>query len=42
MFQFDLNPHTGEIRMEILVYGKGGVIKHVAAQAIKKVELLDL
>ena len=27
MFQFKLHPHTGEIRMEIRVYGKGGVIK---------------
>ena len=40
MFQFELNPHTGEIRTEILVYGKGGIIKHV--EAINKVELLDL
>ena len=41
MFQFELNPHTGEIRSEILVYGKGGVLKHVKAPAIHKVELLD-
>ena len=32
----------GEIGMEILVYEKGGVIKHVKAPAINKVELLDL
>jgi hypothetical protein len=42
MFQFELHPHTGEIRMKSLVYEKGGVIKHVEAPAIKKVELLDL
>ena len=42
MFQFELLPHTGEIRTEMLVYGKGGVIKHVEEQAIHKVELLDL
>ena len=42
MFQFELHPHIGEILMEILVYEKGGVIKHVEAQAINKVELLDL
>jgi hypothetical protein len=41
MFQFELHPHTGEIRTEIL-YEKGGVIKHVEAPAINKVELLDL
>ena len=42
MFQFELHPHTGEIRTEILVCEKGGVMKHVKAPAIKKVELLDL
>ena len=42
MFQFELHPHTGEIRTEILVYEKGGVIKHVETPAINKVELLDL
>ena len=41
MFQFELHPHTGEIHAEILVYEKGGVIKHVEAPAINKVELLD-
>ena len=42
MFQFELHSHTGEIRTGILVYEKGGVIKHVEAPAINKVELLDL
>ena len=42
MFQFELHSHTGEIRLEILVYDKGGVIKHVKATAINKVEVLDL
>ena len=42
MFQFKLHPHTGEIRMEVLVYEKGGVIKHVEAPAINKVDPLDL
>ena len=42
MFQFELHPHTGEIRTEILVYEKGGVIKHVEAPAINKFELFDL
>ena len=42
MIQFELHPHTGEIRTEILVYEKGGVIKHVKAPAINKVDLLDL
>ena len=42
MFQFELHPHTVEIRMEMLVYKKGGVIKHVEAPAINKVDLLDL
>ena len=40
MFQFELHPHTGEIRTEILVYEKGGVIKHVEAPAINKVDLI--
>ena len=42
MFQFELHPHTGEIRTEILVYEKGGVIKHVKAPAVNKVDLIDL
>jgi hypothetical protein len=39
MFQFELHPHTAEIRREILVYEKGGVIKHVEATEINKVDL---
>ena len=42
MFQFELHPHTGEIRTEIWVFEKGEVIKHVEAPAINKVEFLDL
>ena len=42
MFQFELHPHTGEIRMDIMVYEKGGVIKHVKAPALNKVDFLDL
>ena len=42
MFQFELHPHIDEIRTEILVYEKGGVIKHFEAPAINKVDLLDL
>ena len=42
MFQFELHPRTGDIRMEILVYDKGGVVKHFEAPAINKVELLYL
>ena len=42
MFQLELHPHTGEIRTKILAYEKGGVIKHVEASAINKVDLLDL
>ena len=42
MIQFELHPRTGEIRTNILVYEKGGVIKHGEAPAINKVELLDL
>ena len=36
------NPHIGEIRTKFLVYEKGGVIKHIKARAIVKVELTDL
>ena len=36
------NVCPGEILTEILVYEKGGVIKHVEAPAINKVEVLDL
>ena len=42
MFQFVLHPLTGDIHTEILVYEKAGVIKHVEAPVINKVELLDL
>ena len=41
IFQFELHPHTGEIRTTILVYEKGGVIKHVEAPEINKVDLLN-
>ena len=37
MFQFELHPHIGKIRTEILVYEKGGVIKHIKARV--KVQL---
>ena len=39
MFQFELHPHIGEIRTNILVYEKGGIKK---APARVKVELSDL
>ena len=42
MFQFELHPHTVEIRTESLVYKKGGVIKLVKAKVINKVDLLDM
>ena len=42
MFQFELHQHIGEIRIDILVYGKGGVIKHIKAPARVKVEFPDL
>ena len=42
MFQFELHPHIGEIRTDILVYEKGGVIKNIKAPARVKVELPDL
>ena len=42
MSQFELHPHTGEIRTEIMVYEKGGVINHGEAPAINKIEFLDL
>ena len=35
-------PHIGEIRTKIVVYKQAGVIKHIEAPAINKVELLDL
>ena len=33
-----MHPHIPEIRTEILVYEKGGVIKHIKVRAIVKVE----
>ena len=42
MFQFELYPPIGEIRTDILVYEKGGVIKHIKAPARVKVEFPDL
>ena len=41
MFDFQLHPHIPEIRTEIFVYEKGGVIKPIKAPAIVKVELTD-
>ena len=41
MFQFELHPHIGEIRMESFVYEKGEVIKHFKAPARVTVELPD-
>ena len=42
MFQLELHPYIGEICTGILVYDKAGVIKHIEAPAINKVEVLDL
>ena len=42
MFPFELHPPIGEIRTDILVYEKGGVIKHIKAPARVKVEFPDL
>ena len=42
MFQFELQLHIGEIRTDISVYEKGGVIKHIKAPARVKVEFPDL
>ena len=39
MFQFELHPHIDEIRTDILVYEKGGVIKHIKIRARFKAEL---
>ena len=39
MFQLELHPHIGEIRKEILVYDKAGVIQHIKAPARVKFEL---
>ena len=42
MFQFELHPHIGDIRTDILVYEKGGVTKHIKAPLIVKVEVPNL
>ena len=42
MSHFELHPHIPEIRKEIFVYEKGGVIKHIKAPAKAKVELTVL
>ena len=42
MFQFELHPHVGEFRTDMLVYNKGGLIKHIKAPAKVKFELPDL
>ena len=39
MFQFELHPPIGEIRKDILVYEKGGIIKHIKTPARVKVGL---
>ena len=41
MFQFELHPHIGEIRTNILLYERGEVIKHIKELARVKVELPD-
>ena len=42
MFQFELHPHIGEIRTDILLYEKGLVVKHIKAPERVNVELPDL
>ena len=42
MFQFELHLHIGEICTDILVSGKGGVVKHIKESARVKVEISDL
>ena len=42
MFYFEWHPDIQVIRTEILVYEKSGVIKHIKALAICKVELTKL
>ena len=42
MFQFELHPHIGEIRREMLVYEKGVVIKDIKAPARVNAELPNL
>ena len=42
MFNFEQHQTIPDIRMDILVYEKGGVIKHIYAPALVKVELTGL
>ena len=42
MLSFESHPPIPEIRTDILVYKKGGVIKHIKAPAIVEVEFTDL
>ena len=42
IFHFGMHPRIPEIRIEILVNEKGGVIKHMKARATVKVEFTDL
>ena len=42
MFQFVLPLHIGQIRTAMLVYEKGGVLKHIKAPARVIAELPDL
>ena len=42
MYQFELHPHIGDIRTDILVYEKGRVIKYIKAPARVIGELPDL
>ena len=42
IFHFYYHPSIIKIRTDILVYEKGGVIRHIKAPAIVKVELTDL
>ena len=40
MFQSELHPHLDEIRTDILVYEKGGLIKHSKHQQESKLRFL--
>ena len=42
MFKFKFHPPIDEICTEMLLYEKGGVIKHIKAPARVKAELPDL
>ena len=42
MFQFELHPHIGDIRTDILLYEKGLVVKHIKAPERVNVKLPDL